>query len=355
MMSPTKRNQHTQKVGLLPGSLVYTGHREGGNGSVQYVVYNEHDIQIKEKQDVNQLTELTEKSKVNWVHFEALHHIESIQQIGKLFDIHELMLEDTLNVEHLPKVDFSEKHVFLTLKRLIINKENQVEQEHISFILGDHYLISFCEQKNEIFNTIKERIEKGIGKIRKKQADYLFYILLDAIVDQYFVVLENISKGIEETEDLLVANPTENYIAEIHQIKKQLLFVRKYVIALREAILNIIGEEPEQIFESNYKYLHDVKDHLNHIFETVELYREDQKTLLELNSSNMSNNLNQVMKTLTIVATIFIPLTFIAGIYGMNFSNMPELSWKWGYFGILGIMLAVAAFMLWFMKRKKWF
>jgi len=354
-MVHNKKHQLVKKVGLLPGSLIYTGHKSGEEGFVQQIVYNENEIQINKKSSVNQLFESLDKKQVNWIHFDALNDIESIQQIGKYFDIHELMLEDTLNVEHFPKVDFSEKHVFLTLKRLIINNENQVEQEHISFILGDYYLISLFEQKNEIYEIVKERIEKGIGKLRNKRADYLFYILLDVIVDQYFIVLENIGKSIEDTEDLLIENPTENYINKIHYIKKQLLFIRKYIIALREAILNIIGEEPDQIFESNYKYLHDVKDHINHIFETVELYREDQKTLLELNSSNMSNKLNQVMKTLTIVATIFIPLTFVAGIYGMNFKNMPELGWRFGYYAVLLIMAAIATFMVWFMKKRKWF
>jgi len=296
-----------------------------------------------------------EPSQVNWIHFFTLDQVDAIEKIGQHFDIHSLMLEDTLNVEHLPKVEFSEKHVFFTLKILSLDQDKMLEQEHASFILGDDYLISLKEQRGELLKPIRERIENNVGKVRTKRADYLFYLLLDTIVDNYFLLIEKLRDALEDIEDRLIEKPSGNLIHEIHHIKRQILTVRKYILSLREAIINLINEEPDQIFESNYKYLRDVQDHVNFVFESIETFREDQKSLMELNNSNLNNNMNQVMKTLTVVAAIFIPLTFIAGIYGMNFQYIPELSLKWGYFGVWGLMLTIAVLMVWYMKRKKWF
>jgi magnesium transporter len=180
-------------------------------------------------------------------------------------------------------------------------------------------------------------------------------MLADTIVDNYLVMVEKFSRRIEELEDLLIDNPVENRIAEIHNLKNNLLTARKYIIHLREAIMSLLNEEPEQIRDDNYKYLQDLLDHIKFVYESIETFREDQKSLMELNNSNMNNNLNQVMKTLTIIATIFIPLTFVAGIYGMNFEYMPELGWKYGYAGVWGIMIILSALMIWYMKRKRWF
>ena len=230
----------------------------------------------------------------------------------------------------------------------------QLEQEHVSFILGDSYILSFKEQRGELFKPIRERIDKNIGKVRKKKTDYLLYLLIDAIVDNYLLMLENLGKRIEDIEDELIENPNKNNISEIHFIKKQLFLIRRQIFTLRDAISNLIKEEPQQIFESNYKYLKDIQDHVNFVFESIETFLEDQKSLMELNNSNMNNSMNQVMKTLTIVATIFIPLTFIAGIYGMNFQNIPELSLSWGYYGVWGLMIMITLVMIWYMKRKRW-
>ncbi|HSH52092.1 MAG TPA: magnesium/cobalt transporter CorA, partial [Bacteroidales bacterium] len=257
--------------------------------------------------------------------------------------------------DHLPKVEFSEHHVFFTLKILAINHEDQLEVEHASCILGNHYLISFKEQRAELLKPVTERILNNIGKVRRKGADYLFYLLIDTVVDHYLVMVEKFSQRIEKLEDLLIDYPDRNQISEIHDLKKNLLTARKYIIHLREAIINLIKEEPAQIKEDNYKYWKDMLDHVKFVYESIETFREDQKSLVELNNSNMNNNLNRVMKTLTIIATIFIPLTFVAGIYGMNFEHMPELGWEYGYAGVWGIMILLSGLMILYMKRKRWF
>ena len=344
----------THKVGQIPGSLVYTGIRKEENPALRLIQYNEHEIFYNQELPYQDILNKLDDNKVNWIHFFTLDQLEAIEKVGEHFDLHSLMLEDILNVEHLPKVEFSEKHIFFTLKILSFDQDFNLEQEHASFILGTNYIISFKEQRAELLKPVRERIEKGIGKVRTKRADYLFYLLVDAIVDNYFLMLEEFRSYIEETEDLLIDNPSQNYIGRIHHIKKQVIAARKYIFALREAMNQLIKEEPDQIYESNYKYLRDIQDHVNYVFESMETFREDQKSLMELNSSNQNNSMNQVMKTLTMVATIFIPLTFIAGIYGMNFEYMPELGWKWGYFSALGAMGIVSVLMIWFMKRKRW-
>src|SRR6056297_299419 len=345
----------TQKVGQIPGSLVYTGEKTDATKAIRLIQYNAQGIITNQELSAEDIFPKVRKDAVNWIHFFTLNQVESIEKAGSFFDIHNLFLEDVLNVDHLPKVEFTEKHVFFTLKILSINHKNQLEAEHASFILSDHYLISFKEQRAELLKPITERILKNMGKIRKKGADYLFYQLADTIVDYYLVMVEKFSHRIEGLEDLLMEYPDKNQIGEIHNLKKNLITARKYIIHLREAIINLVKEEPDQIEEDNYKYLQDMLDHVKFVYESIETFREDQKSQVELNNSKMNNSLNQVMKTLTIIATIFIPLTFVAGIYGMNFEYMPELAWKYGYAGVWGIMIVLSGLMVWYMKRKRWF
>lgn len=354
-MLKRKPKNVTQKVGQIPGSLLYTGEKREDKPAVRLLQYDEDEVLLNKELAYHDILKSLEPQKVNWIHFFTLDQVEAIEKIGEHFNIHNLMLEDTLNVEHLPKVEFSEGHIFFTLKILSLDANNQLDQEHTSFILGDDYLLSFKEQRGELLKPIRLRIENNVGKVRKKRADYLFYLLIDAIVDNYFVLIEKLRTLLEDMEDSLIEKPSENYINEIHHIKKQILTIRKYILALRESIFNLINEEPKQIVESNYKYLRDVQDHVDFVFNSIETFREDQKSLLDLNMSNMNNSMNQVMKTLTVIASIFIPLTFIAGIYGMNFEYMPELKFKYGYFGVWGVMLVLTGLMIWFMKRKKWF
>jgi len=354
-MSKHRSEQITQKVGQMPGSLIYTGDKKTDLPAIRLLQYDEKHVSYNKESSYKEIIDLLQPNKVNWIHFFSLNQVDAIGKIGEHFDIHSLMLEDTLSVEHLPKVDFSEDHVFLTLKILSLSENNEIEKEHTSFILGDDYLLSFKEQRGELLKPIRERIERNIGKVRTMRADYLFYLLIDTIVDNYFVLIEKLRLNLEEMEDLLIEGTRKDYIHDIHQIKKQILTVRRYIVALRESIINLMTEEPSQIAQGNFKYIGDVLDHINFVLDAVETFREDQKSLLELNISNMNNNMNQVMKTLTIVATIFIPLTFIAGIYGMNFENIPELSLSWGYYGIWGVMILVTLIMIWFMKRKRWF
>jgi len=256
----------TRKVGQIPGSLLYTGDKEALQKAIRLIQYNEKEVLINQELSPDEIFNEVKEDAVNWIHFFTLNQVESIEKTGRFFDIHNLFLEDVLNVDHLPKVEFSEKHVFLMLKILVVNSENQLEAEHASFILGNHYLISFKEQRAELLKPVTERILKNIGKIRKKGADYLFYMLADTIVDNYLVMVEKFSRRIEELEDLLIDNPVENRIAEIHNLKNNLLTARKYIIHLREAIMSLLNEEPEQIRDDNYKYLQDLLDHIKFVY-----------------------------------------------------------------------------------------
>jgi len=319
------------------------------------LVYNETGADIFEKENMDDLFPLLKKENVNWFHFNSLQSTDSIEKIGKYFNLHSLLLEDLVYIDLLPKVEYYSDHLLFTIKMLQIEKNKKIKYEQLSIVLGHNYLITIQETPGNFFTQAKERTFNQKGKVNKNGTDYLFYVLVDLVVDNYFNVMEFLREQLDEIEDLLVEYPDQNYIHRLHEIRKKIVTVRKYVFGLLESLQNLISDEPNQIEESNYNYLRDIKDHVQYNFVLVESFKEDQRSLVELNQSNQSNNMNQVMKTLTIVASIFIPLTFIVGVYGMNFHYMPELTWKWGYFGVMGFMAVVTVLMVWYMKRKKWF
>lgn len=319
------------------------------------ILYTETGTENFETENFEQILPKLKKSKVKWIHFNSIQNIDSIEKAGQYFDFHPLLIEDILNPGLLPKGEYYKNHLLFTLKMLHVDKMNDIAHEQISFILGNDYLITLQEQPGDFFNLAKEKTLNQKGKVWKNGTDYLFYIIVDLIVDNYFNIMEYLREQLDEIEDLLVESPNQNYIHNLHEIRKKIVLVRKYVFSLLESLQNLISDEPDQISESNYKYLNDIKDHVQYNFELVESFKEDQRSLVELNQSNQSNSMTQVMKTLTIITSIFIPLTFIVGLYGMNFHYMPELTWRWGYFGVLGFMVIVTALMIWYMKRKRWF
>ncbi|HEX5742875.1 MAG TPA: magnesium/cobalt transporter CorA, partial [Flavobacteriaceae bacterium] len=292
----------------------------------------------------------------SWINIDGIHNTEIIEALGNHFGHHPLLMEDILNTLSRPKLEEYEDYLFLNLKMLGIGKDqNAIISEQVSLILGKNYVISFQEQPGDIFDSIRVRIRESKGNIRKRKADYLFYRLIDTVVDHYFFIIEHLSERIEKLEDIILVTQSTHILHQIQDLKTQLIQIRKAISPLREAVSLLQKDEVKLIHKNTLQYFRDVYQNLIQVSESIDIYREMTKNLMDLYQSGINNRMNQVMQVLTVIATIFIPLTFIVGIYGMNFDNMPELHWKYGYFIIWGIMVTVVLFMLKYFKRKKWF
>ncbi len=351
-----RKKRFALKVGYPPESLIYTGDVILEPNIMRLVSYNEQDCESFTSVDINQIFKEFKQDRINWISISSLHNTGLVEQIGKYFDIHSLMLEDVLNSEQFPKLEETKQHLILTLKHMYFKQDGtQVAQSHISLILGKNYIITFSEGEQDIFKNIRENILSGKGKLRSRSADFLFYFILDAIVDSYYLIFEQLQDQIEALEDRLLSNRSYNFINEIHAMKKLLSSTRKTINPLLEATNKLTHEDVLYIDSSSIPYMKDVADHVFHLTDIYETCRDMLTGQIDLNMSNQNNNLNNVIKTLTIVSTIFIPLTFLVGVYGMNFKFMPELEWKWGYPSVVIFMVAVSITMIIVMKNKKWF
>jgi len=322
---------------------------------ITIIDYDEEKFQEKEVETIDEVFPFSDKSTATWINLDGIHQVDSIEKIGKHFKIHPLVLEDIMNTGQRPKMEDFNNYLFLVLKMLSYDEEeNETKTEQVSLILSSNYVISFQESEGDVFDPIRERIRTDRGRIRKMGVDYLAYSLIDAIVDNYFMVLEKIGEKIEDIEDELVKNPTPEVLHTIHRLKRELIFLRKSVWPLREVISRLERWESPLIDKSIDIYLRDVYDHTIQVIDALETFRDMLSGMLDIYLSSVSNRMNEVMKVLTIIATIFIPLTLVAGIYGMNFKYMPELDWVWGYPMVYTVMLAVSAVMLVYFRRKKW-
>jgi len=344
-----------EKVGLPPGTLVHVGERKTEKVKITIIDYDPKNYQEKEVDKIEECFSFKDKPTVTWINIDGLQEVEIIEKIGAYFGIHPLVLEDIVHTGQRPKGEDLGDYLFIVLKMIYHDEnEDEIMGEQVSLILGQNYVISFQEREGDIFNPIRNRIRNGKGRIRKAGADYLAYALLDAIVDQYFLVLERFGEKIESLEEELVTYPTPETVQLIHKLKRDLIFLRKSVWPLREVISGLERGESPLIVEPTGIYLRDVYDHTIQVIDTIETFRDMVSGMLDIYLSSVSNRMNEVMKVLTIIATIFIPLTFIAGIYGMNFKFMPELEWHWGYPTALIIMLVVVGFMVMYFRRKRW-
>jgi len=347
--------RHSKKAGLPPGTLVYVGEKKMEKVRIRYIDYDDTEFREKEAGKIEECFPFKTTPTVTWINIDGLHEIEIIEKLGKQFEFHPLVLEDILSTEQRPKYEDFDKYIFIVLKMLYYNQELQViESEQISILLGDNFVITFQERIGDVFEPTRERIRNSKGRIRKMGPDYLAYALIDAIVDSYFAILENVGEKIESMEEDLVSDPTEKTLQQIHTMKREMILMRKAVWPLREVISGVQRSETSVIKESTGAYLRDVYDHTIQIIDTIESFRDMVSGMLYIYMSSISNKMNAVMKVLTIIATIFIPLTFVAGIYGMNFEHMPELKWKWAYAGVWVIMAIITAIMLTYFRRKKW-
>jgi len=351
----TYHRTYSKKAGLPPGSPVYTGEMTGVPLEITVIRYNEEALEQFDKVDPEQVMTFLKEGYVNWVHIRGLGNAEALNKLGSSFGLHALVMEDILNTDHLPKVEELDQYLFLTVKVLKPVHAFDFRTEQVSFVLGRDLLLTFQENSGETFEQTRERLRAGKGKARSKRPDYLFYLFLDEIVDNYFLVLDNIGEAIEKLEDLVMSQPPEVMGRMIIDRRRELGMLRRTLEPMADEIRKIMPDENRLIEEGTQRYLRNVHDHLLHIRQSLEMYHEMMTGIWELNMSNNANRLNNVMRSLTVIATIFIPLTFVVGIYGMNFKYMPELEWKWGYPFIMAIMLALGIWMYLYMKRKKWF
>jgi magnesium transporter len=348
--------QRSKKAGLPPGSLVHIGEKKGDKAKASILDYDEAHAQEKEVENIEECFIFKDQPTVTWIDVDRIDHVETIEKLGGCYGLHPLVLEDILNTDQRPKTEEYDSYSFIVLKMLYYRDQSgQVDAEQVSLILGKNFVLSFQEgREGDVFGPLRDRIRNGKGRIRKMGADYLAYAMIDAIVDHYFIILEKLGERIESLEEALVAQPTTGTLKEIHSLKREMIFLRKAVWPLREVISGLTRGESPLIQESTRVYLRDVYDHTIQVIDTIETFRDMVSGMLDIYLSSVSNRLNAVMKVLTIIATVFMPLTFLAGVYGMNFKHMPELEWRWGYPGLWLVMIAIGGIMLVYFRKKKW-
>ena len=346
----------SRKIGLGPGSLVYVGDEISGFVDVEvYHCTEGSELERRGLADVEELTAYRDAPGLTWVDVNGVHDVALIGRIGEIFNLHPLLLEDVVNANQRPKFEQHGEHLFLVLKMLLSSAEgDEIEAEQVSVVLGPHYVITFQKRARDTFDPVRRRLADPTSRIRQHGADYLAYALVDTIVDNYFAVLERLGDQIEELEDAVIADPSRERLEDIFEAKRGLVELRRMVWPLRDALAGMGRGDTPLIRHDTLPYLRDVHDHTLRVIDTIETYRDTAATMVEMYMTGVSNRMNEVMRVLTVIATIFIPLTFIAGVYGMNFINMPELHWRWGYPAVLGVMGVTTVFLLMFFRRRGW-
>ena len=346
----------SKKAGLPPGTVVFVGEKKVEEIKITVIDYDETQYAEKEVKKIEDCFPFKETPSISWINIDGVHQVEVIEKLGAHFVLHPLLQEDVVDTHQRPKFDEFDDHLFIVLRMFFFNEEaNELEAEQISLIVGYNFIISFQEKEGDVFEQVRQRLRNGKGRIRKKGSDYLAYVLIDAIVDSYYNILEQLGESIEALQEELVADPRQGDLQTIQRLKRDMLFFRKSVWPLRDLIGGLAKSESTLIKEDVFIYLRDVYDHVIQAIDTIETFRDMLSSMLDIYLSSLSNKMNQVMKVLTIIATLFIPMTFLAGIYGMNFKYMPELEWRYAYFVFWAIVVTVFIIMIVWFKKKKWF
>jgi magnesium transporter len=341
--------------GLPPGSLVFIGEQKTEQLRIRLIDYDGTELQEQTLQSIASGADFAKTQTVTWINVDGLHDMQQIGEIGRLFELHPLLLEDILNTGQRPKVEEFDNCLFIVLKMLRYDEERElVIAEQLSIVLGTTFLLTFQERPGDVFEPVRERIRKRKGRIRVSGVDYLAYALLDTVVDNYIYIVERVGEKIEELEERLLDDPDPSVISEINVLKREMAFLRKSARPAREAITMLSKLDSELIHERTRPFLKDLLDIVSGASEAIDTYRDMLSDQLNIYNSIVANRMNDIMKVLTIFAAIFIPLTFIAGIYGTNFEYLPELHFRYSYFYFWGVLLAVAAAMLYYFKRKGW-
>lgn len=345
--------KRSKKTGLPPGTLVHIGEKKAD--TVTLTVFNYAGARCDERTATSpdEIQPPLDES-VTWVDVGGVHKLDLLEAFGKQFSLHPLLLEDIANTDQRPKLDDYEAYLFLVMKVLSVTEKHDLLAEQVSFVIGRNFVLSFQENGTDVFKPVRERLRVGKGRLRQSGADYLLYALVDAIVDQYFLVLESLGEKIELLQEKVVADPKPDTLREVHALKRQLLFLRRAVWPLREATNGLSRSDCPFLHEPTKVFFRDVYDHVVQIVDTIETLREMVSASLDIYLSSVSYRLNAVMRVLTVITTIFMPLSFIASIYGMNFEHMPELKSEWGYPAVLGMMGLIAAGMLIVFRQRRW-
>jgi len=352
-----KKKKKSYKVkNLPPGTMSYRGKKASSAISFDIINYNAESIHREHTNSVEDAFNFKDNNKVSWININGLNNIKDIETVGLHYGLHALTLEDIVNTHQRPKLDEFENYLYIVFKMLYFKNDDEINNEHVSMIVGKDYIITFQEADGDVFEDLRERITNTKGRIRTRGADYLMYAILDAIVDNYFSVIEAFGDKIEELEShIFEANTSgDDTPNKIQSLKQDVLKYRRAILPLRDVINRLDKVDVNLLESKTHDYLKDLHDHITQVSETIDLYREMVWSLMDMYMTIISNKMNEVMKVLTIIATIFIPLTFIAGIYGMNFDNMPELHTQNGYFVLLGLMAFLFLLMLLYFRRKKW-
>ncbi|MDH3575479.1 MAG: magnesium/cobalt transporter CorA [Desulfobacteraceae bacterium] len=343
------------KAGASPGTLVHIGEQKVDDTRITLIDYDEAHLQERVLDGIEEAFPLKDLPTVTWINIDGLHEIDIIEKVGQHFNIHPLVLEDIVNTGQRPKTEEFEDFIYVVLKMLHYNENSgEISSEQFSLVLGPDFLISFQEIQGDVFKTVRERIRKPKTRIRKAGCDYLAYALIDAVVDNYFLILEKLGENIETLEEDLLENPSPETLQTLHEMKREMIYLRKQIWPIREMINSLVKGETSLVNESTSLFFRDIYDHTIQIIDTIESFRDILSGMLDIYLSTLSNKMNEVMKVLTIIATIFIPITFVAGIYGMNFKFMPELEWRWGYVMVWAIIVVVVGIMIGFFKKKQW-
>ncbi len=357
----SRLNIFKKKQGMSPGSLIFMGEQKVEKIKIEVFQYNQAEVEQKQIDNIDELNALINNQKILWINVCGLHEVEKLEKIGELFNINSLVLEDILNIGHSPKIEDHQDYLFMISKMLDYDSNTQsISVEQISFILGKNYLITFQEKEGDSFDHIRERLRTGKARMRKLGADYLMYRFLDSIVDTYAVILLQLDELIEEIEDELLDDPDQETIEKVYRFRKQVNKIRRAVVPLKEITYTVEKVNTPLINKSNLIFVKDLGDHVKSANETLENYKEQITNMIEIYRSTSGQKLNEIVKVLTIISTIFIPLTFIVGIYGMNFNtnaspfNMPELNWYFGYPLVLGFMVIVGIVLLIIFRKKNW-
>lgn len=351
-MSRKWQAKRSRKAGAPPGTLLHIGKHAGVDSQLRLVSYDAEQLQEQPVDGSLRLPKL-DQGRVLWLNVDGVHQPELIGSLGRQLGLHPLVLEDLVNTDQRPKLEDYDGYLFLVLRMLQLDDQQQIQSEQLSLILAPGLLLSLQERPGDVFDGVRERLRNG-RRIRFMHADYLAYALLDAVVDHYFVVLEQLGEQIELLEDELIERPSPEVLRRIHHYKREMLLLRKSVWPLREVLSRLSRDESPLISDETRLFLRDVYDHSIHVLDTIDTLRELLVGMLDLYLSSSSNRMNEVMKVLTIIATLFMPLTFIAGVYGMNFEHMPELGWRWGYPLVMLLMLGVSGGLLLAFRRRRW-
>jgi len=350
------KKKYSLKQNLPPGSLVHTGTKYQDTTKIHLLVYNANEINEYHLQNIEELILLIKPDRVNWIKISGLHDISLFEKVNSFFNVHTLILEDILNTHHMPKIEDYNEHIFFTIKQLKYQPNVEfIEKHQLSFILGSHYLFTFEEFESNLLDPIILRLKSKKGKVRWMGNDYLMYAIADICVDAYLKIIDEIEDDIEKIEEELLNNHSKLIVEKIMLKRKQHLSLKKTIYPTLDEVRKLKTIDSKLICNKTIIYFQDIIDHLNQIAQNIEAFRETISNMMDMYLANNDIKMNEIMKRLTVVATIFIPLTFIVGVYGMNFKYMPELEWKYGYLFIWVIMLLSVSWMIVYLKRQKWF